>query len=83
MKAIAWTIKDVVEILTGRQKNEFDGNMAVSGDRGNGKSTLINKIYYRFPVFEPWRHQVYDRESVIDLLKFQKFGLCWDDEAIN
>lgn len=83
MKYAVWTIKDIYKILTERQKNEFDGNMAVSGDRGNGKSTVINKLYYRFPHFNPWKHQVYNREDVIALLKYQKLGLCWDDEAIN
>jgi len=83
MKAITWTIKDIVDILVSRQENEFDGNIAVSGDRGNGKSTLINKIFYRFKIFDPWKHQVYNGNDVIHLLKSQTFGLCWDDEAIN
>jgi len=83
MKQAIWTVKEIVEILKARQKNEFDGNIACSGDRGNGKSTLLNKIYYRFGVFEPWKHQVYSRGDVIKLLKTQRYGLCWDDEAIN
>lgn len=83
MKKIIWSIKDIVEILKERQKNEFDGNIAVSGDRGNGKSTLISKIFYRFNIFNPWKHQVYNRKDVIELLKTQKYGLCFDDEAIN
>lgn len=70
-------------MLKSRRGNEFDGNMAVSGERGNGKSTLINKIFYRIKGFRPWKHQVYDRECIINLLKTQQFGLCWDDEAIN
>lgn len=81
--AITWSIKEIKEILETRQKNEFDGNIAVSGDRGNGKSTLINKLLYRFKNFKPWKHQVYTRKDVIELLKTQKFGFCWDDEAIN
>lgn len=83
MKAITWTIADIIEIITSRQKNEFDGNMAVSGDRGNGKSTVINKIFLRFPGFNAWKQQVYSRDDVIHLLTSQQFGLCWDDEAIN
>lgn len=83
MKPVTWTIKEIVKILKDRRANEFDGNIAVSGDRGNGKSTVINKLYYRFKGFDPWKHQVYNREDVIALLKYQKFGLCWDDEAIN
>lgn len=83
MKAITWTISNLVEVLTGRQANEFDGNMVVSGERGNGKSTLINKVFYRIQGFKPWKHQVYNGSDVIRLLKSQTFGLCWDDEAIN
>lgn len=83
MKPVVWSIKEIVEILRARQNNEFDGNIAVSGDRGNGKSTCIGKIFYRFPVFNPWVHQVYSRDEAIKLLKTQYFGLCWDDEAIN
>jgi len=83
MKPITWTIKDIIEIMVGRQNNEFDSNIAVSGDRGNGKSTVINKIFYRIKGFKPWKHQVYNREDVISLLKYQRFGVCWDDEAIN
>ncbi len=83
MKAIVWTIKEIKEILVARQENEFDGNIAVSGDRGNGKSTVINKLFHRFAAFSPWKHQVYEREDIVKLLKTQQFSLCWDDEAIN
>lgn len=78
-----WTIKEIVQILKMRQENEFDGNIAVSGDRGNGKSTCVGKIFYRFQQFNPWVHQVYNRDDVIKLLQTQFYGLCWDDEAIN
>lgn len=83
MKQIIWTVKDIVDILKKRQRNEFDGNFVVSGNRGDGKSTLINKVLYRFEGFAPWKHQVYSREEVIKLLKTQEYGICWDDEAIN
>lgn len=83
MGVVKWTIKDLVEIMKERQVNEFDSNMAVSGDRGNGKSTVINKILYRFKIFDAWKHQVYNREDVIKLLKYQQYSICWDDEAIN
>lgn len=82
MRPIVWSIKDIIDILLGRRENEFDGNVLVSGDRGNGKSTLINKCLYRIKGFRPWKHQVYDREAVIRLLSQYK-GVCWDDEAVN
>lgn len=80
---IVWSIKDIVNILKLRQTNKFDGNIVVSGDRGNGKSTLISKIFYRMGNFKPWKHQVYNRDDVISLLKSQQYGLCFDDEAVN
>lgn len=83
MEPITWTIKNIVYILKQRQLNEFDGNIAISGDRGNGKSTLANKALHRFDQFNPWKHQVYSRDDVIALLKDQTYGICWDDEAIN
>lgn len=83
MKAITWYIGDIVKILNQRVENEFDGNIVISGDRGNGKSTLISKIFYRTGKFRPRKHQVYTREDVIKLLQTQIKGLCFDDEAVN
>jgi len=61
----------------------FDGNVIVSGERGNGKSSIICKMCYRFGSFSPQKHQVYSREEVVKLLRNQRYGLCWDDEAVN
>lgn len=84
MKTVIWSVKEIAQILQIRtQSKEFDGNIAVTGDRGNGKSTVINKLFYRFKLFEPWKHQVYNRDDVISLLTEQEKSLCWDDEAIN
>lgn len=83
MKPIIWSISDVIKILTTRQENEFDGNIIVSGQRGDGKSSLIVKILYRLKNYNPWKHQVYSRADVIKLLQTQEKGLCFDDEAIN
>ena len=57
--------------------------MAVSGNRGDGKSTCIGKILFRIKGFKPWKHQVYNREAILKILKYTKLGQCWDDEAIN
>lgn len=83
MKPVVWHIKDIVYILKERQKNQFDGNIVVSGDRGNGKSTLLYKLFLHFKGFNPRTHQVYSREDVIGLLRGQKYNLCFDDEAVN
>ncbi len=80
---VVWTIKELVECIKARQMNKFDANVVVSGSRGDGKSTIINKILFRIKGFKPKKHQVYSRSDVIDLLQNQEFGFCWDDEAIN
>lgn len=83
MRAVIWSIKDIVSIAKLRQDNEFDANIAVSGDRGNGKSTLIFKILTRCGKFDAWKHQVYNRDDILNLLKTEYKGYCFDDEAIN
>lgn len=83
MKALRWSITNIAQVLKQRRGNEFDGNIAVSGDRGNGKSTVICKIFYKLGKFNPKKHQVYSREKVINLLKYSQFGKCMDDESIN
>ena len=83
MKPIIWTIKDIADLLQERQNNEFDANFVVSGDRGDGKSTVISKIFYRLPNFKPWKHQVYTRDDLINLLKNKTRTPVFDDEAIN
>ena len=59
MVRVIYSIKEIVDILKERQKNKFDANIVISGARGDGKSTLIGKIFYRFRGFDSWKHQVY------------------------
>lgn len=82
---VIWTIREITEILRQRQLNKFDVNMGVSGKRGNGKSTIIFKVFNSFKKqgFIERKHQVYAQKDVINLLAMQQFGYCWDDEAIN
>ena len=83
MVFLVWNIKDIAILIMKRQLNKYDANLVVSGARGNGKSTLIAKLFYRFPHYKPKKHQVYSREDVMKLLESQRFGLVFDDEAIN
>lgn len=80
---VSWSLKDIIGIAQLRQKNKFDCNIVVSGDRGNGKSTLIAKALYLTKKYKPQKHQVYSREDVIKLLSREKYGICFDDEAVN
>lgn len=82
MKLI-WSIKDLVEIADSRQNNKFDVVIAISGERGNGKSTLAFKFLSRFKVFKPWKHQIYSRKDVMRLLEGMNLGCIFDDEAIR
>lgn len=82
---VVWSIKEITHLLRKRQVNQFDCNIAVTGKRGDGKSTLLFKIFNSFKKegFKQKKHQVYDQRDIITLLTTQKFGFCWDDEAIN
>ena len=82
MKLI-WSIKDLVEISKTRQNNKFDVIIAVSGSRGNGKSTLLYKFFSRFKNFKPWSNLVYSRKDVMKLLEDSQYGCIFDDEAIR
>jgi hypothetical protein len=83
MKAVIFSIKDVADAIQARQANEFDARLAVAGDTGDGKSTLLSKIFYRLGKFNPWKHQVYNSKDIVKLLTTQIRGKCFDDEAIN
>jgi hypothetical protein len=80
---VYWSIKELRDLLIQRQHNEYDANIGVSGKRGDGKSTFLLKLFLRFEGFNEWKHQVYSRDDVIDLLKNQMLEFCWDDEGIN
>ena len=80
---IIWSLKDLVEIAKKRQQNEFDCNIAITGARGNGKSSCAFKFHARFKGFKPWKHLVYSRKEVMKLLEKLKYGNIQDDEAIR
>lgn len=82
-KAVIFSVKDIAKIVQDRQNNDFDARIAVAGDTGDGKSTLLSKILYKIGKFRPWKHQVYNQKDVINLLLTEVKGKCFDDEAIN
>lgn len=83
MRNPVYSIKDIVEMANKRIAKKFDFNIAISGARGNGKSTLAFKILSRFPQFNPRKHIVYRRKDVMELLEKNKYGTIMDDEAIR
>lgn len=82
---VIWTLKELTICIRKRQLNKYDANIGVSGKRGDGKSTLLFKVFNSFKNsgFKQEKHQEYSREKIINLLANQKFSFCWDDEAIN
>ena len=82
---IIWTLKELTTCIRERQLNKYDANIGVSGKRGDGKSTLLFKIFNSFKKegFNPEKHQEYTSKKITNLLANQTFGYCWDDEAIN
>lgn len=80
---IVFTVADVADILKDRQGNNFDARMAVVGNTGDGKSTLISKILYKTGKYKPKKQLVYSREDIMQLIENQTCGICHDDEAIN
>lgn len=78
-----WTLKNLVDLANRRRNDKFDFNIAVSGSRGDGKSSFLFKFFCRFDKFNPYKSQVYSRKDVIKLLENQKMGFIFDDEAIR
>ena len=83
--SVIWSIKELTQCIRQRQLNKYDANLGVSGNRGDGKSTLLFKIFNSFKKFgfDPEKHQQYSRDEIVKLLANEKLGFCWDDEAIN
>ena len=80
-KIVVFTLKELAEWFEARRMNQFDCNFLVTGGTGLGKSTLIYKLLRKFKDrgFKQSKHQIYDRESTINLLKNNKFSFCWND----
>ncbi len=83
--SVIWTLRELSNCIRERQLNKYDANFGVSGKRGDGKSTLLFKIFNSFKKngFNQEKHQEYSRDKIINLLANYKFSFCWDDEAIN
>lgn len=83
VRGITWSINDIVRIAKERQNNKFDMIIAISGARGNSKSSFLFKFFSKIKGFRPWKHQIYSRNDVMKLLEGTKFGCIFDDEAIR
>jgi len=83
MRSQIYQVNDIYEMAKERINRKFDFNIAVSGPRGNGKSTFLFKLFSKFKQFRPRNNLVYKRKDVMKLLEQQKYGVIMDDEAIR
>lgn len=83
MRSQIYQLHDLYEMAKERINNKFDFNIAVSGPRGNGKSTFLFKLFSKFKQFRPRNHLIYKRKDVMKLLEGNKYGVIMDDEAIR
>lgn len=74
-------LKTFKEMLLGRRKNEYDSIILITGDRGDGKTTMTGKISFLFEDFDPWESMVYTKEAMFKRIKM-KNGIIWADEGV-
>lgn len=78
-----WHTSDIVDMIKRRQANKFDVIVLVTGNRGDGKSSLSVKCALRLPNFKMKRDIVFSREEVIEQLATKEKGVIIADEFIN
>lgn len=83
MNPVIWSIKELAEITKDRVDNKFDSNIAVSGWTGLGKSTLLAKLFNKFPDFKIEDKFTMKRTKMIELIRNNKFSYVWNDELIS
>lgn len=76
-------VKDIVEIINGKQSKEFDCIVFIDGKRGLGKSSLAWKICKKKGGFKPQRDITYTRKEAIRSLATNKHATIFSDEMIN
>lgn len=88
MALLFWSLKDLIEVIEGCVKNDFDVILVAEGKRGTGKSTLLYKIADRLGrrgvvSFSPYTSLVYSREDTMNLLAHKTKHIIFSDEMIN
>lgn len=78
-----FSMRSLADVAKGRRDNKYDVIIAISGERGNGKSTLAWRLARMIGGFLPERDIVYDRDDVMRLLEKRKKGIIIDDEAVR
>lgn len=80
-KYIYWDVKDLVKISKERIANDFDCIIALTGDRGSGKSTIAYKSSLMLG-FNPNKDLIYSREELLEALRDYE-RVINADEIIN
>jgi len=90
MQPVTWSLKEIAEWIYDRQHNKYDVVIALDGPRGNGKSTLVYKLFTRIALlngnkqlFNPKKDILFDRTEVLNDLEKKRFGFIFADEMIN
>lgn len=77
-----YSIGEIAQKCKNRQANKFDAIIAISGNRGQGKSTIAYKIASLFKGFKAERDIVYSRKELNKALATKKYGVVMADEMV-
>ena len=83
-KKYRWTtysLEFIKEMLIKRRENQKDCIVLITGSRGEGKSTLADKLSFMFDNFNPYENIVYSKEALFREIK-KKLGIIIADEAV-
>lgn len=78
-----YSVKDVVDMLKNRSENQFDNILAITGNRGIGKSDFGLNICIRTKPFRLNKQITFKREDLMNLMNSSKKLFIIADEMIN
>ena len=80
---IKWHFTDLVGALIKRVENNFDNVIAITGNRGIGKSDLAVNVGRRMPPFKMSKQITFTREQLMKCMNDMKKSYISGDEMIN
>lgn len=80
-RIVKFSVKELRQVCLNRQVNKYDGILAITGERGSGKSTIAYHIAKKIKGFRPKFDLIYDLDTLKKRLeKWDKIVIV--DEAI-
>lgn len=73
----------IKEMLLKRRANERDNIVLITGQRGEGKTTLAGKILFQFEDFEPYEQVIYSKEALLKQIKKKDSYILCDEAVVN